>query len=215
MKSIFSRLLKFSIVRVVAPDVNYILIHPKEDQNPLKFSWEPLLTQEIHNACHSDNEDVVFFDVGGAFGIFSKYVSLLNNKAQIVSFEPYWLRRYTMILNTIFCGRIKFSKKFIAGESQGQNITLQDAATEIGLIPTVIKMDIEGAEYDVIMSSLSFLEKTKPLILLEFHENIMKRAGLRPENIIQSLRAIGYSDENLEHHGVSSGNFLIKFTYEN
>ena len=76
-------------------------------------------------------------------------------------------------------------------------------------------MDIEGAEYDVIMGSLSFLQKTKPLILLEFHENIMKRAGLKPENIIHSLRAIGYSDEKLEHHGVSSGNYLIKFTYGN
>ena len=86
-KSIFSRLLKFSIVRVVALGCNYLLIHPKEGQNPLNFSWEPLLMKEIYKACHSGNAGVVFFDVGGAFGIFTKYVSILNCKAQIVSFE--------------------------------------------------------------------------------------------------------------------------------
>ena len=214
MRSIVSRISNFFIVRVVAPGAKYILIHPREGQHPLKFSWEPMLTNEIYKACNAGNEDVVFFDVGGAFGIFTKYVSLLNRKAEIISFEPYWLRRYVMRLNVMLCGRINISKKFIADETKGGNITLEDAAIEFGMNPSVIKMDIEGAEYDVIMKSLPFLKKIKPIILLEFHENIMKSKGLEPKKIIQSLRSIGYSDENLEHHGVPSGNYLIKFTFE-
>ena len=159
MNRIFSRLRNFSIVRVVAPGASYFLIHPKEDQNPYNFSWEPLLTKEIHNACHLGNEGVVFFDIGGAFGVFAKYVSLINRSARIVSFEPYWLRRYIMRINTIFCGRVKVSNKFVSGKTQGRKLTLEDATIEFGVTPTVIKMDIEGGEYDVLMNSLEFLEK--------------------------------------------------------
>ena len=83
LKSIFSRLLKFYVVRVVAPEVNYILIHPKEDQNPFKFSWEPLLTQEIHKACHSGNEGVVFFDIGCCVVCICWYLCSLYTRTYI------------------------------------------------------------------------------------------------------------------------------------
>ena len=215
MGKVFSRFLNFSVVRVVAPGAKYLLIHPREDQNPFNFTWEPLLTKEIHNVCSSHNKDVVFFDIGGAFGIFTKYASRINPNARIFSFEPYWLRRYVMRINTMFCGRVKIINRFISGKTRGKCVTLEDAAFEFGAIPTVIKMDIEGGEYDALLNSIEFLKNTRPLILLEFHEFIMKKAGLRPEDIIENLQSIGYVAENIEHHGVSTGNYLIKFTYRN
>ena len=120
-----------------------------------------------------------------------------------------------MKINTMFCGRVKIINRFISGKTCGKCVTLEDAAIEFGAIPTVIKMDIEGGEYDALLNSIEFLKNTRPLILLEFHEFIMKKAGLRPENIIESLQSIGYVAENIEHHGVSTGNYLIKFTYRN
>lgn len=116
------------------------------------------------------------------------------------------------MMKSIFSRLLKFSKKFIAGESHGQNITLQDAATEIGLIPKLIKMDIGGAEYDVILSSLSFLKKTKPVISSDFQEHIVTRASLK-KYCIHGRGFIGYLDANLEYHDVASANFLIKYTY--
>jgi FkbM family methyltransferase len=58
---------------------------------------------------------------------------------------------------------------------QGQNKTgrsvktlaLDDFCESSGLVPDVIKMDIEGAEYDALLGSLKILEKHRPHLILE------------------------------------------------
>ncbi len=71
-------------------------------------------------------------------------------------------------------------------------ITLESLAGTTGLLPTHVKIDVEGYEDQVIESGERFLEKHRPIILLELHSEIMKQSGKDPVRLLDRLQKMGY-----------------------
>ena len=59
------------------------------------------------------------------------------------------------------------SAGFAVEEIQVEVKTLKDACTELGVVPTFLKLDVEGSEPDVILGSKEIIAEHKPAILFE------------------------------------------------
>ncbi len=58
--------------------------------------------------------------------------------------------------------------------------------------PDLIKFDIESYEYEVLKSSMNYLEKYKPTLIIEIHNIKLKKRGLYFKPILEDLYKIGY-----------------------
>ena len=70
-------------------------------------------------------------------------------------------------------------------------ITLDTLASEFGLMPDVIKMDVEGAEAGVLDGGMKILTEKRPSIFLSTHS-----VDLR-EKCLKKLEALGYKATSL------------------
>lgn len=66
-------------------------------------------------------------------------------------------------------------------------VALDDFAKRYGVIPDLIKIDVEGAELEVLRGAAAILRARKPPILLSTHSDAIKQACL------EYLRATGYT----------------------
>ena len=71
--------------------------------------------------------------------------------------------------------------------------TIPDASDRLRVIPDLIKLDIEGYEYEAISGAQSFLSKHKPALLLELHLNYLDERKLSAKELLSMLTACGYS----------------------
>lgn len=147
----------------------------------------------------------VFYDVGANVGFFSLLASY--RAAQVVAFEPaprnVELLRHNLALNgrlnvTIVQAAVSDSagkERFATGRSASQG-RLGDAGYEVKLVsldsqnlppPSVIKMDIEGAESLALLGAKKLLRKHKPVIFLSSH------GWQQHELCWRFLHSLGYS----------------------
>ena len=53
--------------------------------------------------------------------------------------------------------------------------------------------DFEGGlEYEILMSSIDYLRKHKPVLMIEVHNNFLKEQGLDFNKVFEKLKNIGY-----------------------
>jgi FkbM family methyltransferase len=74
-------------------------------------------------------------------------------------------------------------------------VTLDHLCDAAGAAPTIIKIDVEGAEAAVLRGSYRTLRRYKPVICLELHLDVLERAAEPVERLLQDLKAIGYRFE--------------------
>jgi FkbM family methyltransferase len=73
-----------------------------------------------------------------------------------------------------------------------------DGLLQMGFaIPDVIKLDVEGAEYDALIGARETLQKYKPNLLLATHDCIVP--GIK-EKSVQYLQALGYIVQHTGYH---------------
>lgn len=82
-------------------------------------------------------------------------------------------------------------------------ITMDTIAAELGLLPDVIKIDVEGAEVGVLRGGMEILRSKKPAIFLSTHSTDLREACLK------LLNEIGYEAEPLAG-GTDPHEFLLK-----
>ena len=69
----------------------------------------------------------------------------------------------------------------------------------------VIKMDVEGAEPQVMQGAARILRDDKPVILSELHPIQLERAsGLTPDQFLAQIAAFGYRAHAVEHGGIGA-----------
>jgi FkbM family methyltransferase len=82
--------------------------------------------------------------------------------------------------------------------------TLDREVEQTGLMPALVKIDVEGAELDVLMGATSVLATGRPRLLLSLHPKRLAQAGLDCEAVLQWLSARGYNwrviSEDQERH---------------
>jgi FkbM family methyltransferase len=68
-----------------------------------------------------------------------------------------------------------------------------------------IKMDVEGAEPQVVRGAARLLQEDRPLILAELHPTQLERVSkMRPDDFLNQLRAIGYRAHAVDHGAVGA-----------
>ena len=83
-------------------------------------------------------------------------------------------------------------------------ITLDSFCHKSGLIPEVIKIDVEGAEINVLKGARNILKKYKPIIYLSVHPRHIKELGSDIIELINLIDEIGYKVEDFEGNQISN-----------
>ena len=149
----------------------------------------------------SESGPQVVLDIGGYVGTYGLISAIANPKSEVFIFEPD-LTNFKQIQANIALNELKNAtvlqmavsdvvgsvsfKNYPGGE--GGNITVDggDSSVECttiekwmektGKTPTLIKLDVEGAEYRALSGGLSLLKNSKDLrILLEVHYDLLKK----------------------------------------
>jgi len=156
----------------------------------LTTTYESPVTHLFENIV---KEGDVIYDIGAHVGYFTLLFSVLvGNKGKVVAFEPNKknleiLKRHLKInrcKNVIVVDKAVSDKTGITffdtgdgswtgkisltGEYEVEVVKLDDFISK-NLIPSVIKIDVEGEELNVLRGAKNLLEKYKPTIFLSTH----------------------------------------------
>lgn len=74
-------------------------------------------------------------------------------------------------------------------------VRLDDYIAEKGVVPKLIKIDVEGFEFMVLQGLEGFLEKThhKPVVICEMNYDAYHLLGHTPDNVYQFMARYGYT----------------------
>ncbi|NNM82138.1 MAG: FkbM family methyltransferase [Burkholderiales bacterium] len=83
-------------------------------------------------------------------------------------------------------------------------VRLDDYVSEKGIERIdLVKIDIEGAEFDALKGSWSVLSRFRPIVLMELDLDNLKRAGCAPEEILSFWEKLNYQVFRIENSGES------------
>ncbi len=77
-------------------------------------------------------------------------------------------------------------------------------------LPSIMKIDVEGYEFNVLKSFKKTINESKPIIFLEIHPFFLKKLGIEKEQVLNFLYSLNYvttfssSRENQEHYILES-----------
>ncbi len=72
-------------------------------------------------------------------------------------------------------------------------VTIDYLAEDLGVIPTHIKIDVEGAEAAVLRGGQRVLAaRPAPILFIELHNAILRQRGDDPQEVLQLLNSAGY-----------------------
>jgi FkbM family methyltransferase len=71
-------------------------------------------------------------------------------------------------------------------------VSIDEEVQALSIVPDLLKIDVEGYEYEVLAGARHLLREHKPAICLELHLDLLERRGQTPKQVIGELEAHGY-----------------------
>jgi len=151
-----------------------------------------------------------------------------GSQGKVISYEPHnFTRNYLVkhlqwngvmgrtIIRDICCGKNVGTINFycLPEQAEGMNglvpvdgferqtvnvTTLDQEVQNLGLIPNLIKIDVEGGELEVLQGAELTLEKYKPQLHLSLHPAALSKLNQTPETVMEWLRQKGYKTEIID-----------------
>jgi len=179
-----------------------------------------------------------FVDVGAWVGPYTLLASrLVDSTGSVIAFEPDPIARaalefnisannaknVTVVPEAISDHRMMLQlQPFVLGDSRTQvrdsdganaahqisAVSLDEFCEQRSLIPSVIKIDVEGGETKVFSGGTETLKNARAVIL-EFHQPEISQSGENPQHFWRRLFDLDKNVYLLDaHHGLSSGTLL-------
>lgn len=76
---------------------------------------------------------------------------------------------------------------------------MDDVLESLSIVPTVIKIDIEGAEFLCLKGLRRTLASAHPLMIIELKELFLRQAGTSIHEVLQFLAELGYSASAIDY----------------
>lgn len=162
-----------------------------------------------------------FYDIGAHVGNHSVYLSLFGKFDNIYAFEPHQ-KHYEMLLTNLDMNKCKnvqpinlaisdkqgLCKVVEAGDNDGSyhiepggSVPMMPLDSLRYNPPSVVKIDVEGHEENVLNGAMHTLTKYKPVVYVELNWNVIK--------IKEILRKLGYRLEKIISQGSPMGKFVV------
>ena len=104
------------------------------------------------------------------------------------------------------------NKKHLSIEVKGE--TIDNLVVRNNLNPGIIVMDVEGAEFHVLIGAIETLKKHHPTIIMELDDNLLSKQNSDSKQVIKFLKDLKYniidSESNIPDFPFS-GNIIAKF----
>lgn len=170
--------------------------------------WENVIIRELTRSLRPGD---VFFDLGAFMGPFTLLASrIVGPQGRVVAFEPDPFARAVLernvtangAINVIVApyavgdrdGIVRFSASgdsvghvSASGEVRVRQVTLDTYCAEQGITPTIMKVDIEGAEAAALRDS-DAVRGLRELVV-EIHEAALREQGVDPAVLLGGLGA--------------------------
>ncbi len=201
--------------------------HPSAYQDFRLHGQVPELKAELDAFISRARSGMILLDIGSHYGFFTLAALHFGGpSARVIAVDPSPEVREIFLANLDLNGvrnRVHFVEAaagssavipmlstgsfgehmFIAdsGHSDAvpvKGVTIPSIIEESSMEPTHLKIDVEGHESRVIQGGEKYLTKYRPVIFLELHCKLIRKAGENPEDTVNLLREIGYE---FEHNG--------------
>ncbi len=194
----------------------------------LSVLWNHSEPDQLHAAQELAQGKNCCFDIGAHAGLYS--LIFARQAKRVCAFEP-WPRNIAWLSRTLSWNRIENAtvlpwavsletglQAFQEGTHSSMGfletsgtlpvfaVSLRDFIARYGLQPELMKIDVEGAETDVLQGGIEFLRERKPALLLSTH------GPERRKECLKLLRGIGY--ENIRPLGSNSLDTADEFRVE-
>ena len=177
----------------------------------------------------------VLLDVGAARGLISAIFCLAGERNRAVALEPSPVQvrdaRRLAEMNGIAgrmtvrpiaagaaetvlrgavdeMGLIDFSPAAGAETFPVEMVTVDAEVARLDLLPSVVKIDVEGHELEVLRGARGLLAHRRPILLLELHLDLLERRGTPAREIVEMLQGFGYRFETSGGHALGAGAIL-------
>ena len=77
-------------------------------------------------------------------------------------------------------------------------------------LPTIIKIDVEGYEFEVLQGLRETIKKSRPIIFLELHLAHFKNSGPDRERVLDFLKNLDYKTTNFPLKGREEEHYICE-----
>lgn len=129
--------------------------------------------------CRFCKESRTFIDIGASEGYYTLFVLKKTGVSKVIAFEPLGESRelldQNLRLNSLSkSSRLEISTQFVGALDKLGHCTL-DSIAEMILFPCTVKMDVEGAELEILRGASSFLKHPGSFWIIETHSQELEQ----------------------------------------
>lgn len=175
--------------------------------------------EEIYGFIKAAESKHLLFDVGAHKGLFSLVFCACNDKNRSIAYEPAQglfarakelsqMNQYESRISLQDCAIGETNTIMNAYQDPGGFVllteddsrhkvevkvtTIDDECIRLGISPDILKIDVEGYEYEALLGASNLLATKKPSICLELHLDMLDRRGIKPKMVCDYLTKYGY-----------------------
>jgi hypothetical protein len=80
-------------------------------------------------------------------------------------------------------------------------VTVDELCRTRGFAATHLKVDVEGAELEVLQGAVGVLRQQRPIVSLELHNAILRASGRDPDEVVRHLQGQQYACDDVQGSG--------------
>ncbi|RRJ29470.1 FkbM family methyltransferase [Halocatena pleomorpha] len=180
--------------RLVVPDGT-----PFVEKYDSAGEYEPVLERELKERL-SVLDDPSYYDIGSRWGYFTKFSCLVASPSSTHGFDanPLWFA-FLQQTHEFDLPEISLTNAYVSSESGDDTISIDEYRLEHNS-PDIVKIDIEGGEYEALEGMRATLDDVHPDLFVEIHPAYLRDRGNSAAGVFELLCEAGYELQVATNH---------------